>query len=153
MSDGGQAPPYSAANEKRHWRGVFVTGGGLAGEGGQQLPDDGDQRNQQRDGADDDRDGGAAVAFGKAVLQMQYFFAVPFDFAVEACHAVLHRTLGAFLCDGELALKGVEAAVDFNGIDVGDGKRDLLCRLWCGRHGSRGDVGRGSDAKFVVVNG
>ena len=84
---------------------------------------------------------------------MQYFFAVPFDLAVDACLAVFHRTLGALLRDGELALKGVKAAVDFNGIDVGDGKRDLLCRLRCGRHGGRGDVGRGGDAKFVVVNG
>ena len=127
----------------------FVRVDRLKSQRRQQLPDDGDQRDQKRNGADDDGDGGAAVAFGEAVLQVLDFFAVALDFAAHACLAFFGGALCALLCAAQLALKGVNAAGDFGGINVGDGKRDLCLRR--GRYGSGGDVGRGDDAEFAVI--
>ena len=81
---------------------------------------------------------------------MLHFFAVALDFAAHACLAFFGGALCAFLCAAQLAFEGVDAAGDFGGINVGDGKRDLCLR--CGRYGGRGDVGRGGDAKFAVIN-
>ena len=129
---------------------LFIISDRLEAKGRQQLPDDGDQRDQERNGADDDGDGGAAVAFGEAVLQVLDFFAVALDFAAHARFAFFGGALCAFLCAAQLAFEGVDAAGDFGGINVGDGKRDLCLRR--GRYGGRGDVGRGGDAKFAVIN-